>query len=177
VTADRLEVRLVEVTDLGAAELLAELVNAVYDVGEAGLWRDGVTRTSEQELAESIEGQLLAGAWLDTELVGCVRLRVIDGQTAELGMLSARSDLRGIGIGRALIDFAESWARAAGFERMQLELLKPRGWEHPAKELLHAWYRRLGYVVVSTEDFVAVVPDVEQLLAVPCDFLVFWKQL
>jgi GNAT superfamily N-acetyltransferase len=175
VTSTRVEVRIV--TDVETAPVLADLVNAVYEVGESGLWHDGAYRTDSDELAANIVAGQLAGAWYSGELIGCVRLRVIDDETAEFGMLSARSDLRGIGVGRALVGFAESRARAAGFVRMQLELLKPRGWRHPAKELLHAWYSRLGYVVVSTEDFATVEPSVKELLAVPCDFLVFWKTL
>jgi GNAT superfamily N-acetyltransferase len=165
------------VTDVDATRPLADLVNEVYRVGESGLWLDGVDRTSAGELAENIAEGKIAGAVLDGALVGCVRLRAIDEQTAEFGMLSARPELQGIGVGRALVAFVESRAIDGGFVRMQLELVKPRGWKHPAKEILHSWYERLGYVVVSTNDFATVEPSVEPFLVTPCDFLVLWKTL
>jgi GNAT superfamily N-acetyltransferase len=156
---------------------ITQLINEVYAIGEAGLWRDGARRTSAAEIARNIDDGQLAAAWLDGELVGCVRLRVIDEQTAEFGMLSAKPLRQGIGIGRALVGFAESRACDLGFARMQLELIKPRAWSHPAKELLHAWYSRLGYQQVRSDDFAAIEPSVKPMLATPCDFVVYWKTL
>jgi GNAT superfamily N-acetyltransferase len=159
------------------AAAIAQLINEVYAIGEAGLWHDGARRTSAAEIARNVADAQLAGAWLDGELVGCVRLRVIDEQTAEFGMLSAQPLRQGIGIGRALVGFAEDRARDLGFERMQLELIKPRAWSHPAKELLHGWYSRLGYQQVRSDDFAMVEPSVKPMLATPCDFVVYWKTL
>jgi GNAT superfamily N-acetyltransferase len=156
---------------------IAQLINEVYAIGESGLWRDGARRTSAAEIERNIADGQLAAAWLDGELVGCVRLRVIDEQTAEFGMLSARPASQGVGIGRALVGFAEARARGLGFERMQLELIKPRAWSHPAKELLHSWYTRLGYHEVRSDDFATIEPSVKPMLATPCDFVVYWKTL
>jgi hypothetical protein len=60
---------------------------------------------------------------------------------------------------------------------MQLELLVPREWTHPVKQFLHEWYSRLGYRIVSKEDFAEVEPAEARLLATPVDFLIYRKRL
>jgi hypothetical protein len=60
---------------------------------------------------------------------------------------------------------------------MQLELLMPREWRHPVKDILRAWYTRIGYRVVHIGDFAAAYPALEPRLATPCDFLVFHRAL
>ena len=59
---------------------------------------------------------------------------------------------RGLGIGRDLVAFAERASRDAGCRGMQLELLVPREWAHPAKQFLAEWYARLGYRVTHRAD-------------------------
>ena len=60
---------------------------------------------------------------------------------------------------------------------MQLELLVPKGWVHPAKERLRSWYTRLGYRVVRPAAFEEVAPQLAPQLATPCEFLIFHKRL
>jgi hypothetical protein len=60
---------------------------------------------------------------------------------------------------------------------MQLELLVPKGWVHPEKERLRSWYTRLGYRVVRSAPFEEVAAHLATRLAVPCEFLMFTKQL
>ncbi|CAD7968033.1 unnamed protein product [Amoebophrya sp. A25] len=88
--------------------------------------------------------------------------------TAEFGMLAVRRDWRGrklalesvsptdkkmmpsstdkkMTVGRLLIESAEELAKRRGRAVMRCELLEPRKWEHPVKNILYAWYTRLGY--------------------------------
>ena len=51
-------------------------------------------------------------------------------------MLAARHEHRSLGIGRALVDFAEQASARKGLTTMRLELLVPVGWTHPSKEVL-----------------------------------------
>jgi GNAT superfamily N-acetyltransferase len=92
-------------------------------------------------------------------------------------MLVAAPELRGLGIGRDLVTFAEGSARARGARRMQLELLVPRDWAHPTKEFAREWYTRMGYRVVRTGRFDEDYPHLMAQLATPCDFLIFHKDL
>ena len=45
------------------------------------------------------------------------------------------------------------------------------------KELLRAWYTRIGYRPVRTDRLDQDYPALQPLLATPCDFLIFHKDL
>jgi hypothetical protein len=61
--------------------------------------------------------------------------------------------------------------------KLQLELLVPREWTHPNKELLHAWYTRIGYRPVRSGTIDESYPWLAPLLATPCDFVIYHKDL
>jgi hypothetical protein len=67
--------------------------------------------------------------------------------------------------------------RSRGVTTMQLELLVPKGWVHPEKDRLRAWYTRLGYRVVRSAPFEQVAAHLQSELATPCEFLIFHKPL
>jgi GNAT superfamily N-acetyltransferase len=170
-----IDVRLLE--DAGLAERLAELVNDVYAVAESGMWREGVKRTTPDELATEIRaGQVIVATRCD-EVLGCVRVRDIADDTSEFGILAAASSARGTGVGNALLDFAERRARERGMHAMQLELMVPREWSHPSKEFLKGWYGRRGYELIGTRDLGTAYPQLIPLLATPCDLQVREKRL
>ena len=113
---------------------LTTLVNRVYAVGEAGLWHEGSERLLPGEMAELIGAGQIAVARLQDQIVGSVRIRLCeDGRVGELGLLVSDFEHRGIGIGRALVEFAEDVNRSRGVEILQLQLLVPTAWEHPVK--------------------------------------------
>jgi GNAT superfamily N-acetyltransferase len=156
---------------------ITDLTNEVYAVAEDGLWTEDATRTTVDEVAELTRAGEMVVARLDGRVVGSVRVQHLDERTGEFGMLVADPGHRGIGIGRELIRFAERECRAAGLGTMQLELLVPRDWTHPTKEFLDAWYTRIGYRVVRTGTIDEAYPDLAPLLATPCDFLIYRKEL
>lgn len=156
---------------------IAALVNRVYDEAEAGLWRPGAERTSPAEIAALIADGQIATARDGDRVVGSVRLQSLDADTAEFGMLAADPELRGRGIGRRLVAFAEALAAERGARTMQLELLVPTTWIHPSKEFLRDWYERIGYRVVRTGHLAELSPDLAALLATECDLIVFHKPL
>ena len=137
---------------------LTDLVNRVYADGEKGLWGPGAARTDQAETAALIERGEIAVARIGGRLVGAVRIRVLDDERGELGMLVAVPEQQGTGIGRELVRFAEQWGREQGLTTMQLELLMPLEWEHPVKEFLRAWYTRIGYRQVSLGDLAERLP-------------------
>ncbi len=163
--------------DAGLVDRLTELINGVYAIAESGLWRDGTTRTTRSELAEFIAAREIAVATTDGEIAGCVRVHDLSDDTSEFGILVAAPELRGTGIGRALIDFAEQHSRERGRRAMQLELLVPRGWSHPSKEFLKSWYGHRGYRLVRTTSIDDAYPHLAPLLATPCDLEVYEKSL
>lgn len=159
-----------------AAEL-ADLVNRVYAEAEKGLWAADTTRTTEAEMASLVDAGQIAVARSSGRIVGAIRIQQLDDDTGEFGMLVAAPEERGTGLGRDLVTFAEAWARERGLSRMQLELLVPQTWTHPVKDFLRAWYTRIGYQVVRTDDFGQAFPELAPHLACPCDFLIFHKNL
>ena len=163
--------------DAAIVTAVADLINGVYMIAEAGLWVDGARRTNSDEIGELIRQQELATARIGGELAGAIRVHALDGGTAEFGMLAADPARRGIGVGRALVAFAEAWAVDRGFASMQLELLVPTSWEHPSKQFLHEWYSRLGYRVARRGTLGESYPELEPLLATTCELVIYRKEL
>jgi GNAT superfamily N-acetyltransferase len=163
--------------DATLMERIADLINEVYAVAEEGLWIDGATRTTVDGVAELTRAGEIAVARVRGQIVGCVRVQRLDEGTGEFGMLVADPAHRGVGIGRELIRFAERSCREDGLATMQLELLVPRGWTHPTKEFLAAWYTRIGYRVARTGTIDEAYPALAPLLATPCDFVIYQKDL
>ena len=174
---EREEVRLLAEPDSRLADRLARLVNEVYGATESGLWQAGMTRTTPAEIAGLIAAGQIAVAVRGGEPVGCVQVHDVAAATGEFGMLAASPQHRGSGVGRTLVEFAERRGRERGLRAMRLELLVPRGWRHPHKEFLKAWYERLGYALVGTATVADVHPHLVPLQATPCDVLRYEKPL
>jgi hypothetical protein len=60
---------------------------------------------------------------------------------------------------------------------MQLEVLVPREWTHPSKKFVTEWYTRSGYRVTRTGTLEEDYPHLAPLLATPCDFVIYHKDL
>ncbi|MEU8637323.1 GNAT family N-acetyltransferase [Amycolatopsis sp. NPDC048633] len=156
---------------------ITALVNQVYAESDKGLWRGSADRTTTEQVAGFVRAGEIAVAGVDGEVAGSVRVRRLDETTGEFGMLAADPARRGLGLGRDLVTFAERASRDAGCREMQLELLVPREWTHPAKQFLAEWYDRLGYRVTHRTGVAEDYPHLAPLLATPCDFLVYRKDL
>jgi GNAT superfamily N-acetyltransferase len=160
--------------DAETMSAIADLVNKVYAVAEHGLWIDGAERTNPAEMAGFTRDGQIAVARLDGQIVGSVRIQDLGDGLSEFGMLAAAEEYRGIGVGRALVQFAEERNRG---RTMQLELLVPREWSHPSKEFLAGWYGRIGYEIVRVGSLDELYPDLTPLLATTCDLRVYHKAL
>jgi GNAT superfamily N-acetyltransferase len=164
--------------DRALAGELTALVNDVYAVAEDGMWIDGATRTTVDEMAGLIAaGEILVARSPDGRMVGSVRVHDVDAETSEFGILVAARDQRNLGIGRALLDEVERRSRDRGLAAVQLELLVPRRWSHPSKEFLTSWYGRRGYRLVRTTTIDVPYPHLAPLLATPCDLQIHRKEL
>ena len=76
-----------------------------------------------------------------SEILGCVFLQRFDdekGAGCYLGMLTVRPTLQDSGLGKVLLNEAETFARNWGATRMSLGVVHPR-------DTLMAWYERRGY--------------------------------
>ena len=156
---------------------LTSLINAVYDDAESGMWKRKGTRTRPDEVERLLRTGALILAETGGNLAGSVNVNLMDGGVGEFGMLVADPARRGTGIGSALVEHAEDWARGQGCHTMRLELLTPRHWSHPSKEFLKSWYSRIGYMPQAPEPFEILHPELVAELATECDFTVWHKAL
>jgi GNAT superfamily N-acetyltransferase len=163
--------------DEAVAPELVALINRAYSRGEAGLWRGGVDRTGEAEIAEAIRAGQMLVARAGGRIAGCLRTRALDATTADVGLIGVDPGAWGAGTGRAMVGAAEDLARSRGLGTMRLELLVPRTGAHPEKERLREWYVRRGYAVVDRVPMEDYLPHVAPLLSEPGDIVVFEKRL
>jgi GNAT superfamily N-acetyltransferase len=156
---------------------LSDLINEVYDDAESGMWKRKGVRTNPSEVDRLIRSKALILAEIDRMLVGSVNINLFGDGVAEFGMLVADLKCRGLGIGSALVEHAEKWARQNACHTMRLEILSPRHWTHPSKEFLKKWYSRIGYVPKTTESLESMHPELVPELATECDFTIWHKSL
>ena len=166
-------------TDLeaGTFERLSNLINDAYDDAESGIWKRRVNRTTPAEVERLLRARALILAEIDGVIVGCVNVDLASDGIGVFRMLSADLHCRGMGIGSALVDRAERWARDMGCRAMRLELLTPRHWAHPSKEFLKQWYSRICYVPQASAPLERLHPELVPELATECDFTVWQKSL
>jgi GNAT superfamily N-acetyltransferase len=166
-------------SDLGIDNIkrLSDLINEAYDDAESGMWKRKGTRTNPGEVERLLRAQALILAEIDGAVVGSVNVNLMSDGVGEFGMLVADINHRGKGIGSALVDRTENWACDRACHTMRLELLTPRNWTHPSKEVLKKWYTRIGYRPQSTEAFEILYPELVPDLATECDFTVWHKSL
>ena len=162
-----------------ASATVTELINTAYAANGGGLWSiPDKKRTTLPEITSLISAsEILAAYSADMDIVGCVHWHRMDADTAGLGMLAVGHQVQGRGVGRMLVEAAEKQAREMGCGRMQLELLLPKEWKHQGKEMLAKWYDRMGYRRVRVGKLKAFEPEMEKLLACPCDHVVYHKSL
>lgn len=83
----------------------------------------------ERELAALPQGYVVLFLALEEgAAAGCVGMRELDAQTAEMKRLYVRPAYRGRGIGRALAQATIAAAREDGYERMVLDSLPKMHW-------------------------------------------------
>jgi ribosomal protein S18 acetylase RimI-like enzyme len=68
-------------------------------------------------------------------LVACLVLRPRENGDVQMRQVAVAADLQRRGIGKALVEHSEAWARSAGYRRMVLH----------ARETAVPFYERLGY--------------------------------
>ena len=88
-------------------------------------------------------------AFNDDELVGCVGVRPIDDEIAEMKRLYVKPTGRGLGLGRTLAESAIRFATVTGYGRMRLDTL-------PAMERAQELYRSLGFMPIDAYRYSAV---------------------
>lgn len=156
---------------------IADLVNRVYAASESGQWLPGTTRTTVGEIVEFTRAGQIIVARIGGLLVGSIRVHLLSPERGESGMLVSDPDCRNVGIGRELRRFVVDMLRNRGVKTLQIELLVPRDWDQASKRFMAEWNERSGYQVVRKGAFEEQYPDLAPLLATPCDFIIYEKNL
>jgi GNAT superfamily N-acetyltransferase len=125
------------------------VVSLVVEVlGEFGFTtKVGGVESDLREIEERYAGAQ-AGFWVAEAcgaIVGTAAIRPRDGETCELKRLYVRAPFRGTGLGQRLYDYAEAFARSAGYARIWLDSSR-----RFAKA--HRLYERNGFVLLTRLD-------------------------
>jgi predicted GNAT family N-acyltransferase len=102
---------------------------------------------TDEELATEKE-DILLGCFEDESLEACCMLTKTDPKTVRLRQMAVGSGLRGKGIGRVLMVFAENIARDHGFKRLTMH----------ARKSAVGFYEKNGYKVCSDEFKEVTIP-------------------
>jgi predicted GNAT family N-acyltransferase len=99
------------------------------------------------------EGQIHIAALAGDAVVGTVVLKPIDAHLMKLRQMAVSPDLRGTGLGRRIVLFAEDCARARGFTRIEMS----------ARESARGFYEALGYQVVGPSFLEVTIPHLKMV--------------
>lgn len=122
---------------------IVALVNRAYLIEQFCVAGD---RTDAAEIARMLEDGTILLAERDGAPIGCVYV-ALQRDHGYFGLLSVDPTAQGQGLGRALIDAAEAWCRAAGCREIRIRTIDVR-------TELPPFYRRLGYAEIGiTEPF------------------------
>ncbi len=163
--------------DVQLMAVLTSLINDVYAVAEDGLWAQGTSRTSAEEISTLVRAGQVAVARVGGQIVGCVRIQLLECGVGEFGMLAVVPSHRSAGVGGELVRFAEQAVRTQRCDTMQLEVLVPRGRSHPSKAFIGSWYTRIGYQPVRIGAIEETCPELAPFLATPRDFVIYRRAL
>jgi len=121
-----------------------ETVRGLFREYAAGLGVDLSFQGFEEELRDlpgayaPPGGELYLALEDDGRALGCVAVRGLDRETAEMKRLYLRAAAGGRGVGRTLAEAALAAARRCGYRRLRLDTL-------PGMEAAQALYRELGF--------------------------------
>jgi predicted GNAT family N-acyltransferase len=99
---------------------------------------------------EKEKDDVLMGAFEDDRMLGCCLLTRIDDKTVRLRQMAISNNLQGIGIGRALMVFAENIARDMGYNVLMMH----------ARVTATGFYEKLGYVKKDGQFIEITIPHV-----------------
>jgi ribosomal protein S18 acetylase RimI-like enzyme len=143
------------------AESLVRLINAAFRVEQPFIEGDRID-------AEGVRSYMAKGKFLVAEdsagLAACVYVE-LRGDRGYLGLLGVDPPCQGTGLGRKMIDAAESYFREAGSIAVDLRVIS-------ARTPLPAFYRHLGYLETGTAPFAPDVP-----VKVPCHYILMSKPI
>ncbi|MEX1001407.1 MAG: GNAT family N-acetyltransferase [Crocinitomicaceae bacterium] len=156
---------------------LYEIITVAYAETEKTLWGKGYVRLTEDELRQFIEQDEVYIALLKGKIVGGVRMFQLTDSIWSFSLLGADFEMKGLGIGRALIHHVEQETAQRNGKQIRIEVLRPENQTIASKEILKNWYQRQGYKIVKVIPLQELYPEKEKLLKVPAVFDCYEKML
>jgi predicted GNAT family N-acyltransferase len=101
--------------------------------------REPLGRTFTEEELEQDIGDIHIAAISDDEMIGCLVLKSLSPTTAKMRQVAVAPGQQGKGIGRMLVAYGETVAKAAGHQEIVLH----------ARETVVPFYLSLGYETVG----------------------------
>jgi GNAT superfamily N-acetyltransferase len=174
-----IEVFSADLFNLNESEIdaLYSIIIECYASTEYPMWGENYIRIPKTDFLRFIENNEILVARYNGEIAGGLRYYPISTNTYSFGLFGVDFNWSRKGIGKALINKVEELVRQKGWQRIQIEILKPRGFEIPIKTMLHDWYQSLGYTFLQTKKFEEVVPEKAKEVLVSCDFDYYTKKI
>lgn len=97
---------------------------------------------------EQEKNDLLIGAFEEDELLACCILTKIGEDTCKLRQMAVKPKIQGIGLGAAMMNYAEQMAKDAGFKKMVMN----------ARKTALGFYEKLGYETKGDEFVEVTLP-------------------
>ena len=104
------------------------------------------------------------------------KIEEVAPDVGRFGMLSNDPNSLGTGIGQALVNAAESWAWDAGYQEIEIEIVRGDP-PNEQKQCLHQWNTRHGYVEEATYPIAERIPELAPLQRITCMSTVYRKKL
>jgi len=161
----------------GFLRKLTSMINQVFLVAEAEIWKENHQRIDRRMLAEMIKKREIMVAEVNNILAACVHIKLLNHSVAKFGMLTVAPAFKGKKLGSILVKEVEQYAIKKGRSRMRLELLTPKENYNPGKQFLLKWYKRIGYHFFKQLSFDEIDPKENENLRVSCFFNLYEKDL
>ena len=127
------KVRLTRIIDADIEETVS-LINHAYAYQDP---YKQATRTNPSHLRKHAADNEFYVAKQDGNIVGCIYVKRGDDST-HLGLLTVVDNFRGLGLGQALMEAVESYAKHIGAKKSELDYMSAAPW-------LKRYYERYGY--------------------------------
>jgi ribosomal protein S18 acetylase RimI-like enzyme len=147
--------------DVADVDALVRLINSAFRVEQPFIEGDRID-------TEGVRSHMTKGKFFVARdfagLAACVYVE-LRGVRGYLGLLGVNPTRQGTGLGRKMMDAAESFFRKAGCRAVDLRVIS-------ARTPLPTFYRHLGYLETGTAPFAPDVP-----VKVPCHYILMSKTL
>ncbi len=156
---------------------LTSIINQVFLVAEAEIWKENHQRINVELLADMIINREIMVAEVNNVIAGCVQIKFLSNNIAKFGMLTVAPVYKGKKLGSVLVKEVEQYAFKKGRSKMRLELLSPKERPNAGKQFLLKWYNRIGYDFLRQLSFEEIDPRESKNLKTPCFFNLYQKDL